>query len=222
MPRSLWCSASRKPGLNSPASMVAPLRSSTVLPARPPPSTSSAASVSTPYASRNTIASASSSMLPATMSWLAALTVCPEPAGPTWTIVLPTASSTGLAASKSAASPPTMIDRLASIAPASPPLTGASSTRSPRCAARLGHPDGDVRPDRAHVDVERALSGVGEDPVVAAGHGLDVRRVGHHRDDHVGVAHGAGHVVGAAPAALDERPDLLAGCGCSRRRRSRP
>ena len=36
-------------------------------------------------------------MLPATISWLAALTVCPEPAGPTWTIVLPTASSTGRA-----------------------------------------------------------------------------------------------------------------------------
>ena len=70
-------------------------------------------------------------MLPATMSWLAALTVWPEPAGPTCTIVLPTASSTGSAASKSAGSPPTMIDRLPSTAPASPPLTGASSTRSP-------------------------------------------------------------------------------------------
>jgi hypothetical protein len=40
-------------------------------------------------------------------------------------MVFPTASSTGLAASTSAASPPTMIDRLASTAPGSPPLTGA-------------------------------------------------------------------------------------------------
>ena len=51
-------------------------------------------------------------MLPATISWLAALTVWPEPAGPTWTMVLPTASSTGRAAAKSSAEPPTMIDRL--------------------------------------------------------------------------------------------------------------
>ena len=75
MPRSLWCRASRKPGLNSRASMFGPLRFSTVLPARPPPSTSSAAFMSTPYASRNTTASARTSMLPATISWFAALTV---------------------------------------------------------------------------------------------------------------------------------------------------
>ena len=70
-------------------------------------------------------------MLPATISWLAALTVCPEPAGPTWTMVLPTASSTGRASAKSSAAPPTMIDSVPSIAPASPPETGASSTRTP-------------------------------------------------------------------------------------------
>jgi hypothetical protein len=131
MPRSLWCSASRKPGRNCRASMFGPLRCSTVLPARPPPSTSNAAFVSTPYASRNTTASASSSMFPATINWLAAFTVCPDPAGPTCTIVFPTASSTGRAAAKSPACPPTMIDRLPSTAPASPPLTGASNTRNP-------------------------------------------------------------------------------------------
>ena len=48
MPMSLSCSAIRKPGLKSRASIVAPLRCSTVLPASPPPSTRSAASVSTP------------------------------------------------------------------------------------------------------------------------------------------------------------------------------
>ena len=83
------------------------------------------------------MASASSSMLPATMSWFAAFTVWPDPAGPTWTMVFPTASSTGLAASKSAASPPTMIDRLASTAPGSPPLTGACPGSTPAVANRI-------------------------------------------------------------------------------------
>ena len=68
------------------------------------------------------------------MSWFAALTVWPEPAGPTCTTVLPTASNTGLAASKSSAAPPTMIESTPSMAPASPPDTGASSTRNPRSA----------------------------------------------------------------------------------------
>src|SRR6266568_1114883 len=131
MPMSLSCSAMRKPGVKSRASIAAPLRCSTVLPASPPPRTRSAASVSTPWASRNTIASATSSMMPATMSWFAALTVCPDPAGPTWTTVLPTALNTGAAASKSAAPPPTMIESAPSIAACSPPDTGASSTRYP-------------------------------------------------------------------------------------------
>ena len=75
----------------------------------------------------------------------------------------------------------------------------------PGLAPGLGHAHGDVRADRAHVDVERAgLRGVGEDPVVAAGDGLDVRRVGHHRDDHVGVPDGLRDVLRAAPAGLDE------------------
>ena len=46
-------------------------------------------------------------------------------------MVLPTASRIGLTSSKSACSPPTMIDSTASTAPASPPLTGASITRMP-------------------------------------------------------------------------------------------
>ena len=36
-------------------------------------------------------------MLPATISWFAALTVCPEPFGPTWTTVFPTTSRIGFA-----------------------------------------------------------------------------------------------------------------------------
>ncbi|CAM5313219.1 hypothetical protein SGLAM104S_03880 [Streptomyces glaucescens] len=68
-------------------------------------------------------------MFTATMSWLAAFAVWPEPCGPHSTMVLPSASRIGLASSKSACSPPTMMDSTASMAPASPPETGASRTR---------------------------------------------------------------------------------------------
>ncbi len=106
-------------------------------------------------------------MLAATISWLAALTVCPAPLGPTCTIVLPTASRTGAAAAKSAASPPTMIDRAAFSAPASPPETGASSSRKPRLRACVGEVGGDVGPDAGEVDDERARAGGVEDPALA-------------------------------------------------------
>src|SRR5690242_15096495 len=52
------------------------------------------------------------------------------------TIVLPSASNSGRARSTSAASPPTMIERRASIAPSSPPDTGASSVAKPFAFAR--------------------------------------------------------------------------------------
>ncbi|CAM5435655.1 3D-(3,5/4)-trihydroxycyclohexane-1,2-dione hydrolase [Streptomyces hirsutus] len=107
------------------------LRVSTVEPARPPFRTSSAAARSTPDFSRKTTASAHAWMLTATISWLAAFTVCPQPCGPHRTMVLPSTSNSGFAASKSACSPPTMMDSTASTAPASPPDTGASSTRMP-------------------------------------------------------------------------------------------
>ena len=150
------------------------------------------------------MASASSWMLPATISWLAALTVCPEPAGPTCTIVLPTASSTGLAASKSSAAPPTMIDRLAST---HRPRPADRRVQHPQAAlaAGLAHPYRDVRPDRAHVDVQRARpSALAKTPSSPHGHRLDVRRVRHHGDHHVGDADRAGHVVGAPAAGLDQ------------------
>jgi hypothetical protein len=70
-------------------------------------------------------------MVPATSNWLAAFTVCPAPAGPTRTMVLPIAASSGRARSTSASAPPAMIDRVPSTAPASPPLTGASTTARP-------------------------------------------------------------------------------------------
>ena len=83
------------------------------------------------------MASASSSMLPATISWFAALTVWPAPLGPTWAMVLPTTSRIGLAAAKSASVAPTMMDSVAFIAPGSPPDTGASMMRRPRSTAVL-------------------------------------------------------------------------------------
>ena len=95
-------------------------------------------------------------MLPATISWLAALTVWPEPAGPTCTTVLPTASSTGRAASKSSASPPTMIDRLASIgaglAAGDRGVEHAEAASRPACSASATR---DVRADRGAVDAQR-------------------------------------------------------------------
>src|SRR6266508_4260936 len=134
---SLWCRSTRKPGSNRRCSMPVALRSRIWLPASPPASTLMAGGMSTSWASSRTIASLTSSMIPATMSWLAALTVWPEPTGPTCTIVLPSDSRMGSAASKSSAAPPTMIERVASTAPASPPLTGASRNRTPRACAAL-------------------------------------------------------------------------------------
>ena len=46
-------------------------------------------------------------------------------------MLFPKASKTGVARAKAASSPPTMIESAASIAPRSPPLTGASSIATP-------------------------------------------------------------------------------------------
>ena len=79
MPMSLWCRSIRKPGVNSRPSIVDAFRSRMRFPARPPASTSSPRSPSTPDASSSTIASLTSAMIPATISWLAAFTVWPAP-----------------------------------------------------------------------------------------------------------------------------------------------
>ena len=55
---------------------------------------------------------------------MTALTACPEPTGPTWVIVVPSAARIGRARSTSAASPPTKIDSVAFRAPSLPPETG--------------------------------------------------------------------------------------------------
>ena len=59
----------------------------------------------------------------------------PEPSGPRWVIVLPIAWKIGSIASKTGLSPPTMIESAASIAPFSPPETGASSILTPFAAS---------------------------------------------------------------------------------------
>jgi hypothetical protein len=61
------------------------------------------------------------------MIWFASLVNPPAPSGPRWVIVFPIAWKIGKALSKTALSPPTMIDSAPSIAPFSPPDTGASS-----------------------------------------------------------------------------------------------
>ena len=108
---------------------------------------------------RNTIASATSWMLPATMSWLAALTVWPEPAGPTWTIGLADRvehrpGRREVVGRTAHHDRQTGLDR-ARLAAADRSVEHTQA----RGPTRLRHPYGDVRPDRAHVDVERALRG---------------------------------------------------------------
>src|SRR4029079_16107612 len=77
---------------------------------------------------------------PARMGGLGALTVWPEPGGPTCTAVLPTASNTGAAAAKSSAAPPTMIESTPSMAPGSAAAPSAATTRNPRSAPSAASP----------------------------------------------------------------------------------
>ena len=71
----------------------------------------------------------------ATITWLQALVIWPAPASPIRVILLPSAWKTGSTRSNVALSPPTMIESCALMAPASPPLTGASSMGQPRSCA---------------------------------------------------------------------------------------
>src|SRR5438445_670166 len=85
---------------------------------------------SIPCAFANTSASDTPRLFSATAIWFASLQACPAPWSPMWTIVFPSASKTGIARFTSFSSPPIMIERRASIAPSSPPETGASSVRN--------------------------------------------------------------------------------------------
>src|SRR5438034_395574 len=79
--------------------------------------------------------SAPPSMFAATTSWLHALQTCPAPLGPIETTVDPIASKSGRARAKASSGPPTMIESVPSIAPRSPPETGASSIEMPRSSS---------------------------------------------------------------------------------------
>ena len=70
------------------------------------------------------------------MIWLVALVAWPAPCGPNQRTVRPIASSTGLARSKAASSPPHMMASVPFWAPSTPPLTGQSRNDAPRAATR--------------------------------------------------------------------------------------
>ncbi|MEJ2288763.1 MAG: hypothetical protein P8Y02_08995, partial [Deinococcales bacterium] len=65
------------------------------------------------------------------MTWLTALVTWPLPTGPTCVTVVPSTSSTLRTRSRTASSPPTMIESVPFAAPSLPPETGASSMATP-------------------------------------------------------------------------------------------
>ncbi len=68
--------------------------------------------------------------------WLASFAAWPVPVPPTWNRLPPIASNRCSTRSTSSASPPIITDRVPSAAPVVPPLTGASTARTPRSSAR--------------------------------------------------------------------------------------
>jgi hypothetical protein len=78
-------------------------------------------------------ASLTDASAPPMQIWLHALHTCPAPLGPMWITRsgLAIAFSTGRTRSRAPASPPTITDSDALMAPISPPLTGASSIATP-------------------------------------------------------------------------------------------
>ena len=60
----------------------------------------------------------------------------PAPVSPTRTMLCPSAAKIGRTRSNTGSGPPTMMTSVASRAPTSPPLTGASSASTPRAARR--------------------------------------------------------------------------------------
>jgi hypothetical protein len=94
--------------------------------AKPPISAWRTLAGSAPALLANTSASPTAAMFSATMIWLATLVVWPSPLPPTRVMFLPISSNSGLTRAKAASLPPTMMVRLAALAPTSPPDTGAS------------------------------------------------------------------------------------------------
>src|SRR3990172_3730724 len=128
--------ATRPPGVKSRSSIRSPWTSRTRLAAKPPSSASRTRAASTPAARAGARASPTAWMVEPTTSWLQALATIPAPVPPMWMMRLPMAASTGRARSRAASEPPTMIESVASLAPPSPPDTGASSRSAPTSAQR--------------------------------------------------------------------------------------
>ena len=76
-----------------------------------------------------------------------------------------------------------MMDNVPSMAPISPPLTGASSMAAPRSWRRGGQPARGRRRDRAHVDDDAVRAGSRRTRRRARRAPLDIGPVGQHRDD---------------------------------------
>ena len=140
-------------------------------------------------------------MLPATISWLAAFTVCPAPDGPTCTIVLPTGPKTSAAASKSAAVAADHDGQRGVLgAGLAAGHRGVQDPESPllRLLRQLG---GDIGADGGEVDDQRAGLGVVEHAPVAGQYLTDMGRVGHHHGDDVGLTDRVGDRAAPFPPA---------------------
>ena len=116
----------RKPGSTVRLIMRSPSTSRMREVASPPSSAWRTLAGSAPARAANSSPSATALMVSATTIWLATLQVWPSPVPPTSVMFLPISSSTGLARSNTAGWPPHMMDRVAFLAPTSPPETGAS------------------------------------------------------------------------------------------------
>src|SRR5258708_4538100 len=88
----------------------------------------------TPARPPTATASMVSARMPPEHMLLTSLIAWPAPTGPAWKMFLPMRASTGRARSSSAGSPPTMIASVPSVAPRTPPETGASMRAEPRAA----------------------------------------------------------------------------------------
>jgi hypothetical protein len=104
-----------------------PCTSSTRDDANPPMSACRTFAGSAPIFDANSSASATASMLSATMIWFATLHVCPAPTSPTSVTFFPMRSNSGFTRSNACRVPPHMMVRLAALAPTWPPDTGAST-----------------------------------------------------------------------------------------------
>ena len=98
---------------------------------------STARAGSIPARRATTTASAVATRHAADVTLLTSFMAWPVPGPPTWKIFFPRRARIGRARSRSAASPPTMIDSVASTAPRTPPETGASSIAAPRACTSL-------------------------------------------------------------------------------------